>query len=145
MLDSSKNIFFIGMCALILGGCGTTVKVLSCDDGRDVRWFSTPTEHVLNNAIKSYEDGNYSTAMITFQDLVDNKSVPNSERIVALKYLAFIHCISPTETKEQRERMCRDSFKKAFDLNPYFNLSPAEAGHPVWGPIFSSVKNKLPH
>lgn len=108
--------------------------MLSCDDGRDVRWFSSPTEHILNNGIKSYEDGNYSVSMATLQGLVDNKEAASSERVDAYKYMAFIHCLSA------REKMCRDSFKKALEIDSGFNLSPAEAGHPVWGPVFSSVK-----
>ncbi len=130
-MDSSRNILLVGLCVLVLGGCST---VLSCDDGRDVRWFSSPTEHILNNGIKSYEDGNYSVSMATLQGLVDNKEAASSERVDAYKYMAFIHCLSA------REKMCRDSFKKALEIDSGFNLSPAEAGHPVWGPVFSSVK-----
>jgi len=28
-------------------------------------------------------------------------------------------------------------------LNPSFDLTPAEAGHPVWGPVFRSAKSKV--
>ncbi|TAJ76514.1 MAG: DUF4398 domain-containing protein [Gallionellaceae bacterium] len=130
-MDSSKNIFLVCWCVLVLGGCST---VLSCDDGRDVRWFSSPTEHMLNNGIKSYEDGNYAVSMTTLQELIDNKEAANSQRVEAYKYMAFMHCLSA------REKMCRDSFKKALEIDVGFNLSPAEAGHPVWGPVFNSVK-----
>lgn len=96
---------------------------------------------MVNNGIKNYEDGNYTTAMTIFQNLVANKDATKSEKVIAYKYMAFLHCISPTASKDTRERMCRESFKKAFELNPNFDLKPAEAGHPVWGPVFSSVKH----
>ncbi len=137
MFNASKNIIIGGLCLLVLGGCATSS---SCGDD-EVRLFRTPTEHMVNNGIKSYEDGNYAASMSTLHALVSNKTAKKNEKVIAYKYLAFINCVSPTLPKEQRERMCRDSFKKAFELNPSFNLSPAEAGHPVWGPIFSSVKH----
>jgi hypothetical protein len=91
---------------------------------------------MLNNAIDSYEDGNYVASMTVLQKLVVNKAATKKEKLKAYKYLGFIHCISA------REKMCRESFEKAFTLDPSFNLTPAEAGHPVWGPVFSSVKYK---
>ena len=139
MLNNSKNIILLGLSVFVLSGC--TVLSSCSDTDSEVRLFRTPTEFMVNNGIKNYEDGNYSTSLSILQNLVAQKTATKNEKILAYKYLAFIHCISSTESKEYRERMCRDSFKKAFELNPSFNLSPAEAGHPVWGPIFSSVKN----
>src|SRR5438477_565328 len=40
----------------------------------------------------------------------------------------------------QRERQCRDEFRKALAVDPALELDPAEAGHPVWGPVFRSIK-----
>jgi predicted transcriptional regulator len=91
---------------------------------------------MLNNAISSFEDGNYTSSMTVLQRLVTNAAASKKEKLKAYKYLAFIHCISA------REKMCRESFEKAFALDPNFSLTPAEAGHPVWGPVFSSVKYK---
>ena len=58
----------------------------------------------------------------------------DKERADAHKYLAFIHCSS------NRERQCRDEFRKALAVDPALELAPAERGHPVWGPIFRSLK-----
>jgi len=115
----------------------------TCDDGSQVRLFRTATEYALNMGIRSYYDGDYEVAVTTLQNLVDNRAATKPEKLIAYKYLAFAHCISPAESKVQREKMCRESFRGAFALNPKFKLTPAEAGHPVWGPIFSSVKYKL--
>jgi len=133
-LNNNKSVVLVVLCALALGGCAT---VVSCDDGREARWFSSSTDHILNNGIKSYEDGDYTAAMTILQSLLDNQSATNKEKLEAYKYMAFIHCVS------SRERLCRESFKKAFELDPNFNLSPAEAGHPVWGPVFSSERNRV--
>src|ERR1017187_4392123 len=132
MLDR-RSYSLIGLCMLLLTGCST---ILSCDDGRDVVWFTSSTEHMLNNGIRSFEDGNYSEAMKILQDIVDNQDTSKEIKVESYKYLAFIHCIS------DREKMCRESFKKALDLNPDFSLTPAEAGHPVWGSVFNTMKSK---
>lgn len=132
MLDRWSH-SLIGLCILLLTGCSS---ILSCDDGRDVVWFTSSTEHLLNNGIRYFEDGNYSEAMKTLQDVVDNADSNNETKVISYKYLAFIHCIS------DREKMCRESFKKALDINPNFALTPAEAGHPVWGSVFNSMKSK---
>lgn len=133
ILRFCRNKVLLALSALVLSGCSS---VLSCDDGREVRWFNSPTEHMLNNAISSFEDGNYTSSMTVLQRLVANAAATKKEKLKAYKYLAFIHCISA------REKMCRESFEKAFALDPNFSLTQAEAGHPVWGPVFSSVKYK---
>jgi hypothetical protein len=57
-----------------------------------------------------------------------------ADRATTHKHLAFIHCTAG------RERACRDEFRKALAADPALDLAPAEAGHPVWGPIFRSLK-----
>lgn len=139
-MNRSKYVLSLFFTVFVLSGCVTSQ---SCGEGGDVRLFRTPTEYMVNNGIKNYEDGNYTVAMSILQALVENKAATKGEKVLAYKYLAFIHCVSPSESRDVREKMCRESFKKAFDLNPNFSLSQAEAGHPVWGPVFSSVRNKL--
>jgi hypothetical protein len=48
--------------------------------------------------------------------------------------VAFIHCAS------NRERECREEFRKALAIDPGMDLAPEEAGHPMWGRVFRSVK-----
>jgi hypothetical protein len=59
----------------------------------------------------------------------------NSDKVAAHKYLAFMHCA------QSREKQCRTEFRKALVLNPEFELTPAESGHPSWGPVFRSLKS----
>ena len=69
--------------------------------------------------------------------MLQTKLAERDDKVSAYKYLAFIHRVSG------REKMCYESFRKALALNPNFELTPAEAGHPVWGPVFRSAKAKV--
>jgi Tfp pilus assembly protein PilF len=84
-------------------------------------------------ALQQYESGDYDGSAKNFEGAL-RLPLSGKERASAHKHLAFIHCA------EQRERQCRDEFRKALDADPAMDLEPAEAGHPVWGPIFRSVK-----
>lgn len=95
-----------------------------------------PAEEKLNNGVKSYEEGSYKTSMLAMHSALDMGLKSKDDQVRAHKYLAFMECISG------HEKLCRDEFKAALALNPDFDLKPAEAGHPVWGPVFRSVKGK---
>jgi Tfp pilus assembly protein PilF len=89
----------------------------------------------LTVALKQYEDGDYDASAKSFQVAID-RGLPQRERATAHKHLAFIHCAG------SRERACREEFRKALALDPALELAPAEAGHPVWGPVFRSLKGR---
>ena len=90
----------------------------------------------LSAGIKSYDEGEYAGAQKSLLSALDMGLAFKSDQVKAHKYLAFIYCIS------SKEKQCRDEFKKALEIDPNFELEPAEAGHPQWGPIFRSVKTK---
>jgi len=87
----------------------------------------------FNAGIKSYENGSYRESARQLQSALD-LGLNKSNQVQAHKYLAFIHCVSG------RQSQCRSEFNKALDADPKFTLQPAEAGHPLWGPVFTSVK-----
>jgi Tfp pilus assembly protein PilF len=87
----------------------------------------------LSAGLQQYEEGDYDESVKNLQGAIE-LGVPDKQRADAHKYLAFIHCAS------NRERQCRDEFRKALAVDPALDLAPAEAGHPVWGPIFRSLK-----
>ena len=89
----------------------------------------------LQAGVSRYEDGQYQAAAARFQAALAAGLTPG-EAVRAHKYLAFIHCAS------KRERQCRMEFRKALALDPAFQLNAAEAGHPIWGPIFREVKQR---
>ena len=95
--------------------------------------FQSKGEPDLQSGIKLYEDGRYKEALTSFQGAL-SAGLRADDQVIANKYLAFISCVSG------RERQCRAYFSRALELNPSFELEPAEAGHPIWGPVFRSVK-----
>lgn len=95
-----------------------------------------PSNKQLASGIKSYEEGDYKTALVTLQKAQEKGLNDKRDQVLAHKYLAFIHCISG------REKQCHDEFRKALVVDPTFELKPAEAGHPVWGPVFRGEKAK---
>lgn len=93
-------------------------------------------EQELSIGIINYEDGNYKAAAKSLQSALNSGLTFDSDAAQAHKYLAFVHCLS------NREKQCRDEFRKALEKDNKFDLEPAEAGHPIWGPIFRSVKGE---
>jgi Tfp pilus assembly protein PilF len=116
---------------LALTGC----QVLnSCDE---CWWYNRTPGHKLSKGVENYEEGNYYASVEALNNVLQTKLAEKDDKVSAYKYLAFIHCVSG------REKMCYESFRKALVLNPNFELTPAEAGHPVWGPVFRSAKAKV--
>jgi len=126
----------VGLSTLLFSGCNV---VSTCDDGGGgIRLFGKDqVEQKLEIAVKEYEEGNYVTAMNALEAVLATKTASRAQKVRANKYMAFISCIS------SREKSCREYFKNILEINPEFNLSAAEAGHPIWGPVFKNVKDKF--
>jgi hypothetical protein len=60
-----------------------------------------------------------------------------SSQVKALKYIAFSHCV------ENRRKPCRQHFDMALALDPTFQLTEAEKGHPIWGREFNNARAAL--
>lgn len=121
--------------ALLFTGC---TVVSTCDDGGGgIRLFGKDqVEQKIEIGVKAYEAGNYVTASNAFESVLSTTSASRAQKVRAYKYMAFISCIS------SKEKSCRENFHNIFEINPDFNLSAAEVGHPTWGPIFQSEKIK---
>ena len=87
----------------------------------------------LSAGLKQFEDGAYADASKNLHSAIE-QGLADRDRANAHKHLAFIDCAAG------RERQCRDQFRIALAIDPGLELAPAEAGHPVWGPIFKSLK-----
>jgi Tfp pilus assembly protein PilF len=134
---------FIIMLMLLLTGCETVQKGVShITDSLDfekARAKSTeetalPTpEARLKSGITQYEQGNYANAQRLIQGALGEGLVSRTDQARAYKYLAFIYCIT------DRVAQCRQEFSNAVSADPKFSLTPAEAGHPSWGPVYRSV------
>ena len=65
----------------------------------------------LSAGLKQYESGDYEESAKNLQVAIE-LGVPDKLRANAHKHLAFIHCSS------NRERQCRDEFRKALAADP---------------------------
>lgn len=94
---------------------------------------SSPGSASLKDGLRQYDDGAYAVSAKSLNGAIE-LGLNDPERADAHKHLAFIHCAS------NRERSCREEFRKALAADPAMELAPAEVGHPIWGPVFKSVK-----
>ena len=106
-----------------LAGCAQLQSVSPLSKGRSA----------LKEGIRQYNDGQHAAAAKSLQDAVD-LGLSDAQRTDAHKHLAFIHC------SVGRTGPCREEFRKALAADPDLVLAPAEAGHPIWGPIFTAAK-----
>ena len=87
----------------------------------------------LREGIALYDKGDYDGAIRRLNGS-DMNGAGQRERLAALKYTAFSYCVTG------RQALCRQTFDRAFKLDPSFDLGPGEHGHPQWGPVFAQAK-----
>ena len=116
------------LAANLAAGCATS-------SFRDFFVTRTAGSSYLEEGIRNYEEGNYRTSARRLQYALEEGLV-RPDRVKAHKYLAFIACVSG------QQLTCREEFSIALELDPSFELEPAEAGHPIWGPVYKNVKAK---
>lgn len=133
-MAGSLNISVMRM--LLMGGLAALL--LSACAGKGTGGFLTfqpgPAEQKLASGVKLYEEGDYKASEDALQHALSMGLKRKGDQVSAHKYLAFIHCVS------KREKLCRDSFRSALEIDPDFDLKREEAGHPVWGSVFRNVK-----
>ena len=88
----------------------------------------------LRRAQQHYDEGEYKEAARYFQRALEQGLASSADQASAHKHLAFMACVA------RRTQVCRAEFRMAFEADAAFDLTPAEAGHPMWGPVFRSVK-----
>lgn len=115
--------------ALVLAGCGTVGEI-----SQKVGIASpSPAAQKVDAGVALYEQGDFAAAIRTLHspEVADGDV---ATRVRAHKYLAFSYCVT------QRRVLCRRSFDAALRLDESFDLAPAEAGHPIWGPVFAQAR-----
>ncbi|HET7364213.1 MAG TPA: TssQ family T6SS-associated lipoprotein, partial [Burkholderiales bacterium] len=122
---------------MALTGCSTQPMRDLRDQLRDIFQLGDGS-NALRLGLRQYDSGQYAEAARSLQTAID-LGLNDKDNAKAHKHLAFINCAA------QRERVCRDEFRKALRTDPELELSPAEAGHPAWGPVFTSVKGASPY
>ncbi|HEX4944443.1 MAG TPA: TssQ family T6SS-associated lipoprotein [Usitatibacteraceae bacterium] len=91
----------------------------------------------LAAGLKLYETGDYDGAQRSLQASLDHGLLGKTDQGMARKHLAFIHCVAG------RASQCADEFRRAFEIDQAFALTPAEDGHPIWGPVYRNVRATL--
>src|SRR5260221_376648 len=91
----------------------------------------------LAQGVEQYNAGKFAEASRSLTAALDHGQLTRPEQGNARKHLAFIYCTTG------REPQCRDEFRKALEVDPGFELSAAEAGHPIWGPVYRDVRARL--
>ena len=128
---------------LLVAACGELPKIGSSESSKPAA--PQITEDVLRQraqeslaaGVKQYDAGEYDNAEKSLQASLTHGLLSKPDQSRARKLLAFIYCAS------SREAQCRDEFRKAFEINPEFALTPAEDGHPIWGPVYRDVRTQL--
>ncbi|MFV3304044.1 TssQ family T6SS-associated lipoprotein [Pseudomonas sp. NY15181] len=92
-------------------------------------------ERALAEGQRLYDAGHYYLAEEQFL-APDIWSSSAKVQLKAAKYLAFSYCVT------ERMIQCRFAFERALQINPAFRLDSAEAGHPLWGPVFAQVSRR---
>lgn len=87
----------------------------------------------LEDAQGVYAEGRYDEAVRQLSALATDSGLPMPLRTTAMKFMAFSQCAL------NRLRLCRQQFDAALELDPTFQLSEAEKGHPVWGREFRNA------
>ncbi|WP_295762134.1 TssQ family T6SS-associated lipoprotein [Undibacterium sp.] len=95
---------------------------------------SAADAQALKDGVLLYNNGDYNGAIKLLGSPAIVASKNKAIKLDALKYSAFSYCVTA------KAQLCRQQFDRAFKLDPSFKLSPAEIGHPIWGPEFSRSK-----
>ncbi|ANN69238.1 TssQ family T6SS-associated lipoprotein [Bordetella bronchialis] len=82
----------------------------------------------------SYQAGAYGQVIRTVATSDALATAPTDVRVESLKLQAFSYCVTGYRV------LCEDDFKRILELDPGFELGPAEIGHPQWGPAFRRAK-----
>jgi Tfp pilus assembly protein PilF len=116
----------LALCAL-LGACAVA------PEGGLSEVMQRPAERALLAGLRAYDDAQYADAERELNLALATGLVSAKDRASAHKHLAFVYCAS------QRIKPCEDAFRAARAADFEFTLTKAEAGHPLWGPVYKRV------
>lgn len=137
------SLMAMAACAVWLAGCAVPPKsgsgtTPSARQNMPAERVAAPGEAALGQGIKSYQSGQYAESETQLKQALQLGLSIGIDRANAHKYLAFIYCTS------KREALCAASFKNARQADSSFALTKAEAGHPMWGPVYKKALATAP-
>ena len=91
-------------------------------------------EQKLVDGLVKYEAGEFAEAHRLLEEAFKEGLAQKKDQVRALKYSAFCLCL------QNKWRDCRNTFIGIYDIDPDFDLTPAEAGHPSWTKTFAGAK-----
>ncbi len=91
-------------------------------------------EQALQDGMTKYDAGDYAQAHRLLEEAVAEGLKEKKDHVKALKHAAFSLCL------QKKWRDCRATFIRIYDVDPDFDLAPAEAGHPEWRKTFAAAK-----
>ena len=92
-----------------------------------------PAERALLVGLRAYDEAQYADAERELGKALTLGLPSAKDRASAHKHLAFVHCAN------QRLPACEAAFRAARSADPAFALSRAEAGHPLWSPVYKRL------
>ncbi len=95
-----------------------------------------PGEKDLAEGQNLYDSGDYKGAqrkLLAAQNAAGDATLTKQ---TSMKLLAFTYCLT-----NQRVQ-CKQQFTNLLKINPKFELTKSEAGHPLWGPVFAQTKKE---
>ena len=116
--------------ALVLSACVSPPPATGVAEVMD-----RPAERALLSGLRLYDDALYPEAEKALIEALRLKLASPRDRATAHKTLAFIYCTTERATE------CESAFRSAKQADPQFALSKAEAGHPVWGPVYARSRH----
>ena len=120
---------FVAVAALtLLAACDTMPQQQAPTGLTDLA--ERPAERALMGAMRAYDDADYPAVERQANEAMKLGLRSNRDVATAHKLRAFVYCTS------NRLAACEAEFRAARTADPAFVLSKAEAGHPVWGPVY---------
>jgi Tfp pilus assembly protein PilF len=93
-----------------------------------------PAERALLGAMRAYDDADYPAVERQADEALRQGLQSPRDVAIAHKLRAFVYCTS------NRLTACEAEFRAARKADPAFALTKAEAGHPVWGPVYQKSR-----
>ncbi len=94
----------------------------------------TKAQQMLADGMVKYDSGEYEAAHKLLDAALTEGLKDKANQVKAMKYIAFTECL------QGHYKECRSQFVSIYDVDPDFDLTPAEAGHPSWTKTFAAAK-----
>jgi tetratricopeptide (TPR) repeat protein len=91
-------------------------------------------ETMFADGMLKYDAGDYDASLALLEGAVKEGLTDKADQVRAMKHVAFNLCL------KNRWRDCRAAFVRIYDVDPEFDLTAAEAGHPSWTKTFAGAK-----